>query len=294
MTGGPAGAVPADGAIDYWCNRFFPEQADVWNAALGATGIAVKVRTDNADSFCDADTMVARMDELGVAVLILPVAHRPVHPEPTDYELVAAQPEDLDRLVEDYPGRFLGQWSIDPGTGMAGVAEAAAMLEQPWCVGLHTHTHSFDRRFDHADYYPYYALCATHDVPFVMQAGTSGGLMPSECGVPIGIDRPALYFPGVRFVLSHTGWPWVAECIAMALKFPNVYLGTSVYPPRHWSAELVGFMNRAGRRKCLWGTGFPTVGHRHALGQLHEVELGDDARGNLLGGTARRVFTRLG
>ena len=40
MTGGPAGAVPADGAIDYWCNRFFPEQADVWNAALEATGIA--------------------------------------------------------------------------------------------------------------------------------------------------------------------------------------------------------------------------------------------------------------
>ena len=66
--------VPADGAIDYWCNRFFPEQADVWNAALEATGIAVKVRTDDADSFCDADTMVARMDELGIAAVILPVA----------------------------------------------------------------------------------------------------------------------------------------------------------------------------------------------------------------------------
>ncbi|MCY3634606.1 MAG: amidohydrolase family protein, partial [bacterium] len=160
--------------------------------------------------------------------------------------------------------------------------------------GLHTHTHSFDRRFDHADYYPYYALCATGDVPFVMQAGTSGGLMPSECGVPVGIDRPALYFPEVRFVLSHTGWPWVAECIAMALKFPNVYLGTSVYPPRHWSDELVAFINGAGRRKSLWGTGFPAAGHRHCLDQLQELELGDEARANLLGDTARRVFTRLG
>ena len=287
-------AAPASGAIDYWCNRFFPEQADIWNAAVGATGIAVKFRTDGNDSFCDAETMVARMDELGIAALILTVAHRPAHPETTDFELVAAQPDDLERLAADYPGRFFGQWSIDPRTGMAGVDEAAAMLAQPWCVGLHTHTHSFDRRFDHADYYPYYALCATGDVPFVMQAGTSGGLMPSECGVPIGIDRPALYFPGVRFVLSHTGWPWVDECIAMALKFPNVYLGTSVYPPRHWSDELVEFMNRAGRRKCLWGTGFPAAGHRHCLDQLQEVELGDEARANLLGDTARRVFTRLG
>lgn len=287
-------AAPAEGAIDYWCNRFFPEQAAIWNAAVGATGIAVKFRTDGNDSFCDADTMVVRMDEMGIAALILTVAHRPAHPEVTDFELVAAQPDDMGRLATDHPGRFFGQWSIDPRTGMAGVDEAAAMLAEPWCVGLHTHTHSFDRRFDHADYYPYYALCATGDVPFVMQAGTSGGLMPSECGVPVGVDRPALYFPGVRFVLSHTGWPWVAECIAVALKFPNVYLGTSVYPPRHWSDELVAFINGAGRRKSLWGTGFPAAGHRHCLDQLHELELGDEARANLLGDTARRVFTRLG
>lgn len=259
-------SAPAEGAIDYWCNRFFPEQADIWNAALEATGIAVKVRTDDTDSFCDADTMVARMDELGIAALILPVANLPAHATATDFELVAAQPEDLERLADDHPGRFFGQWSIDPRTGMTGVDEAATMLAKAWCVGLHTHTHSFDRRFDHADYYPYYALCATHDVPFVMQAGTSGGLMPSECGVPAGIDRPALYFPGVR----------------------------QNEPPRHWSAELVAFIAGAGRRKSLWGTGFPTVGHRHALGQLGDVELGDEARANLLGDTARRVFTRLG
>ncbi len=38
-----------------------------------------------------------------------------------------------------------------------------------------------------------------------MQAGTSGGLMPSECGRPIGIDRPAIYFRDTNFLLSHTG-----------------------------------------------------------------------------------------
>ncbi|WP_420639893.1 amidohydrolase family protein [Candidatus Poriferisocius sp.] len=285
--------MPTDGAVDYWCNLFFPEQATVWAGALAATGTNVQVRTDPEDSYCDAGAMVARMDELGVAALILPTTHRPPHLEPTDFELVAATPDDLDDLWVAHPGRFWGQWSVDPRTGTAGVRTAAAMLERPWCVALHTHTHSFDRRFDHADYYPYYAVCAEQDVPFVMQAGSSGGLMASECGAPVGVDRPALYFPEVRFVLSHTGWPWVAEAIAMAIKFPNVYLGTSVYPPRHWSPELVSFINRAGRTKCLWGTGFPTVGHRHALGQLTDVGLGDEARANLLGGTARRVFSRL-
>ena len=98
----------------------------------------------------------------------------------------------------------------------------------------------------------------------VMQAGASGGRLPSECGKPIGIDRPAIYFPDVPFVLSHTGWPWVSEALAMALKFSNVYLGTASFPPAHWSSELVEFLRRPGRRKVVFATNFPTVGHRHA------------------------------
>ena len=105
-------------------------------------------------------------------------------------------------------------------------------------VGLYNHVHSWDRPFDHADFYPYYTLAADLDVPVAMQSGTSGGLMPSECGRPIGIDRPAIYFRNVHFVLSHTGWPWVDEAIAMALKFPNVFLGTAAYPPKHWAPAV--------------------------------------------------------
>jgi predicted TIM-barrel fold metal-dependent hydrolase len=126
-----------------------------------------------------------------------------------------------------------------------------------------------------------------------MQSGTSGGLMPSECGRPIGIDRPAIYFRRVRFLLSHTGWPWVEEALAMALKFPNVFLGTAAYPPRHWSPAVLDFVRGPGRTKTVFGTNFPTVGHRHALAQVAELDLKFETREALLGGTARRVFTRL-
>ena len=280
-------------AVDYWCNAFFPDRQARWEETLAAQGIQVKIRTRSDDSFATPDEMVARMDELGIETLVVPTG-LPHHSEIGVFlDVAPATPEEMERLHAAHPGRFVGQWSIVPGAAWRGVADAAAALEQPWCVGLHYHTHSWDRRFDHQDLYPYYTLCAQHDVPFVMQAGTSGGLMPSECGLPIGIDRPALYFPTVRFVLSHTGWPWVTDTIAMALKFPNVYLGTAVYPARYWSAELVDFINRAGRTKCLWGTGFPAAGHRHTLEQLPEAGLSDDALAGFLGDTARRVFTRL-
>ena len=43
----------------------------------------------------------------------------------------------------------------------------------------------------------------------------------------------------------------------------------------------------------MFATNFPTVGHRHALAQVAELGLAPDVEAALLGGTARRVFTRL-
>ena len=43
----------------------------------------------------------------------------------------------------------------------------------------------------------------------------------------------------------------------------------------------------------MFGTNFPTVGHRHALDQVAELELKPEIEEALLGATARSVFTRL-
>jgi len=201
--------------------------------------------------------------------------------------------DEIERLAGGHPGRFAALAVLDPTVGMAGVRETRSRLRAPWVAGCYLHTHSWDRPLDHADYYPYYALASELDVPIAMQAGASGGMTPSESGRPIGVDRPALYFPDTRFVLSHTGWPWVDEAIAMARKFPNVFVGTGSYPPRHWPGALVEFVRGAGRDKVLFGTNFPTVGHRQAIEQLPELGLDRAITDALLGGNARRVFARL-
>jgi uncharacterized protein len=281
------------GAVDYLCNAFAPRYADQWDSAIAAQGVPVKVRRDPDDSFADADVMVARMDGLGIDTLLVVTGEPQDHPGAFDFSALTARFDDMHALVDRYPGRFVALWCLDANLGIDGVAHAADALTRDWVVGLYNHVHSWDRPFDHADFYPYYTLAADLDVPVVMQSGTSGGLMPSECGRPIGIDRPAIYFRSVRFVLSHTGWPWVDEAIAMALKFPNVFLGTAAYPPKHWSPAMVDFLRGPGRSKTLFGTNFPTVGHRHAFAQLDELDLAAETRDALLAGTARRVFTRL-
>lgn len=281
------------GIVDYWCNVFTPDREEGWRAAIEAQGVPVRVRVGD-DGFADPAAMVERMDRLGIDTVVVPVAEPHEGDGPLDFSrLAAGSVEEVGALVAAHPGRVVGCWSYDPAGGMAAVDRAREALELPWVVGLHLHTHSFDRPLDHADHYPFYALAADAGVPVVMQAGTSGGLMPSECGRPIGIDRPALYFRGVDFVLSHTGWPWVDEAVAMALKHPHVHLGTAVYPQRHWDEAVRRFLRGPGRAKTLYGTGFPTTGHRHTLDQLGELELPDEVLAAYLGGTARRVFSRL-
>jgi predicted TIM-barrel fold metal-dependent hydrolase len=280
------------GIVDYLCNSFLPDRRALWDASISSSGVPVKVRRDPNDSFAEPEAMVARMDELGIATILMPTCDLEGHGE-HGFDRIATRWKEAEALVRRFPGRFAALMSPDPTKRMAGVREARERLANPWVVGFYIHTHSWDRRFDHPDYYPYYALCSEFDVTMAMQAGTSGGLMPSECGLPVGIDRPAIYFPDVRFVLSHTGWPWVEETIAMALKFPNVYLGTGAYPPRHWGGSLRNFIRGPGRRKTIFGTNFPTVGHRHALSQISELELPEETQRCLLGDNARAAFSRL-
>ncbi|MCX6510945.1 MAG: amidohydrolase family protein [Actinobacteria bacterium] len=279
--------------IDYLCNGFLPSASEAWQRSIEAQGLSLKIRQNPDDGFCDPATLVERMDALGISAVQIVMSDEQHHHGAFNFSDVTARYDEVSDLVRSYPSRFYGLWCFDANGGIAGVERAREVLRNDWVVGLYNHVHSWDRPFDHADFYPYYMLASELDIPVVMQAGTSGGLVPSECGHPIGVDRPAIYFPTVRFVLSHTGWPWVDEAIAMALKFPNVFLGTAAYPARHWSSSLVEFLRGPGRTKTLFGTNFPTVGHRNALEQVSELDLTDQTREDYLGGTARRVFSRL-
>jgi len=238
------------GVVDTLVNCFLSNRQEVWDGAIAASGISVKVRRDPTDAFCEPDEMVARMDELGIATLCLSTCEVGDHGKLSPYEFdhVATRWEEMEKLVDRFPGRFVALAVPFPNSGMKGVRELRAKLAEPWVAGFYLHTHSWDRRFDHADYYPYYALCSEFDVPFAMQAGTSGGLYPSECGQPIGIDRPALYFPQTKFVLSHQGWRAVAEgdpVIWEALE-RKLFIGSYVSQP-----QLIAVIGHPGGRRDL-------------------------------------------
>ena len=293
-------------AVDYWCNAFTPDRRPIWQRAIANQGLSLKVERDG-DEFCTAHEMARRLDRAGFATVILVAAGShagavlPEQPDGTpgsdNFDQVACSMAEVAALHRDYPGRFVASWSVDPSTGTEGVDEASAALDQPWCVALHNHTHSWNRPFDHRDFTPFYDLCAQHDVPFIMQAGESGGRFPSECGHPGSIQGPAADYSGVDFVLSHTGWPWTTDAVAMATEHANVYLGTASWPLRRWPPEVLDFAGGSVRTKVLYASGFPTTGHAQAARQFADPDLGGrlgaETIARVTSTYVRRVFTRL-
>src|SRR5262245_21410736 len=141
------------GIVDYLCNAFLPRYADEWDAAIAKQGVPVKVRRAPHDEFCERDVMVARMDQLGIDTLLIVTGDHQDHPGAFDFSALTARLDDAEQLAERYPGRFAALWNLDPNRGMTGVDRAVDVLERPWVVGLYNHVHSWDRPFDHADFY---------------------------------------------------------------------------------------------------------------------------------------------
>ncbi len=76
------------------------------------------------------------------------------------------------------------------------------------------------------------------------QVGHIGPRCPSEVDRPIPyIDTIALKFPQLRIICGHVGWPWAAEAVSVAWKYPNVYIDTSAWSPKYYANEFLQFAN---------------------------------------------------
>jgi hypothetical protein len=114
--------------------------------------------------------------------------------------------------------------------------------------------------------------------------------MPSEMGRPIRLDNIALYFPELKIIGAHMGWPWCEELIAISWKHANVYISTSAHMPRYWDKSVVNFINTRGVGKVMWATDHPVVSHREGITQINELGLKDAAKQQLLRETAVKVY----
>ena len=106
--------------------------------------------------------------------------------------------------------------------------------------------YGFDIPLTDRKMYPLYAKCVELDVPVSVQVGHVLETMPSDCGLPIYLDRVACDFPELRILASHTGWPWVEELISVCYKWDNVWFGVDAWMPKYLSPPILQFVSSRG------------------------------------------------
>lgn len=191
-------------------------------------------------------------------------------------------------LSEALPGRVVQGIGIDPRRDiMECLAEIDRCVEQfePRLVRLFPYAADLppdDRRF-----YPIYAKCVEHRLAVWTQVGHTAGLMPSEPGRPIHLDRIALDFPDLRIIGGHIGWPWTEEMIAMAVKHPHVYISTCAHAPDHWPGELLPFLKTRGKSKVLFATNWPYIGYDRYFKKFDQLGLSEEVERLFLRENAR-------
>ena len=132
---------------------------------------------------------------------------------------------------------------------------------------------------DDARYYPLYALCCDHDLPLLVTAGLSPhmpGVLLSPTS-PAALDKVATDFPDLRILVSHGGYPWAGETIAVCLRHRNIYLDFSSSINKPGGELYVKAANDCLADRFVFSSANPFVDVDKALEQIGRLGLSDEA-----------------
>lgn len=242
------------GVVDALFPLLLERWKESWVRATNRPG-ELKCRVEQAwgAGYRSGEELIVSMDAAGVATVLVTDLLAWSYRRQERFALDMT--EEIAALGRRYPGRICGLASYDPFDIRGSLRELEKNVAEHGFRGVYLHIYGYDIPLDHRKLYPLYARCEELGIPVAAQVGHVLEAMPSEHGRPIQLDRIACDFPGLKLVGTHTGWPWVDEMIAVAMKWPNVYINISAWLPKYFSPALVQFMRSdAGSGKVIFGS----------------------------------------
>lgn len=228
------------------------------NAGLSLpAGISVLRNLEASLPMLLPQTLIAQMDEAGIAKSILYAVEAPI---------VYASNEYVHALCEKFPDRLIGFASVTPKD-----ADAPAVLESAvrnlGMKGLKLHPPLQDFFPDDQAVFGVYEKAAELNIPVVFHVGTTpfGSLCRLSQANPLLIDEVAVRFPTLRIMLTHLGTLWHNEAFMVVEKNPNVFIDTAAYVNEIREILTPDMITRIGADKIIFGTDYPMP----YAGQLH-------------------------
>ena len=226
--------------------------------------VAAELRIQNPESLWNGSIgrLIQDMDEAGIEKTVM---------LPLDFEFLHSGGSFTFRAFNDlagayakaHPKRVVAFAGIDPRRGVAAVAELRRCVEEMGFRGLKLWTVAgfFP---DDESYYLLYEEAARLGVNVVVHTGLGPGQTYLKTCRPAYVDKIAVDFREINFIMAHVGMPWVDEALAVALKNPNVYVDISAWQrvARNFPLGFAQMLSMAklmhnGVHKVLFGSDWP-------------------------------------
>ena len=168
---------------------------------------------------------------------------------------------DIVDMVEHYGGRFFGIAGINGADTPQALADIKTYVINGPLKGICLEPGAMPTPWYGNDprLYPLYTLCEAHNIPVVIMLGGRAGPDVSYSN-PAIISQIAKDFPGVRFVVSHGGWPWVQAVLGAAFWQPNIYLCPDMYLMNMPGVQdYVAAANTFMQDRFLFGSAYPLM-----------------------------------
>ena len=275
-------------AIDCLFPLLLREWKDSWVQATNSPGeLKCQVEAAWGDGYADGEALIAAMDAANVKTILATDLLAWSYPRQERFALdMTGRIADLARK---YPGRVVGLGDYDPHHIGKSLKKLEEDVRDNGFRGVYVHIYGYDIGLDHRKMYPLYAKCEELGIVVQMQTGHVLEAMPSEHGRPMQLDRIACDFPNLTIVGTHTGWPWVNEMIAVATKWPNVFMNVSAWMPKYFDPALLRFVKgRTGSAKTIWGTN--GLDWKRYLVEMNAMDMREDRLEAVLWGNAERIF----
>jgi predicted TIM-barrel fold metal-dependent hydrolase len=168
--------------------------------------------------------------------------------------------EFVSTYVRQHAEKMVGLAGIDPTKPKQATEEIHRARGELGLVGIAIAPSAQGFHPSHTNALKVYEAAAEHHLPMFISHGlgmTADSKM--EYARPYLLDEIAHQFPGLKIVVSHLGYPWVDEAVALLAKHDNVYADTSGLLGRPWVAysALVTACQCQVMDRLLFGSDFP-------------------------------------
>lgn len=168
------------------------------------------------------------------------------------------------KYCREHPHLYLGMGGVDPNMPTRGALREVERCARMGLIGLKFHP-AYQDFFpnDRKQLWPIYEKCVELDLTILVHTGTT---RMTRCYIrsckPEFLDEVATDFPQLRIIMTHFGWPWTDEALAVVWRHENVYLDLSGWLPRYIyaaSPSTFQYMNTVLADKFVLGSDYPAI-----------------------------------